>query len=113
MNLSSNLIVSSNDETNFAYKLLLANTQASKIPKAFANGSSSNIKFSKTQLSKFIQSGGFIDVLDLIINPFKNPIFNPDKMVKKLINKAYKLSKKVIINDIIKRTIDFKKYLKI
>ena len=98
-NLSSNLIGSS---TNFPHKLLLTNTQVSKIRKAFANGSSANIKFSKTQLSKFAQSGGFIDVLDLIINPDKNPIFNPDKTVKKIINKLDKLSKKRTINDIIK-----------
>ena len=52
LNLSSNLIGSSNDETNFPYKLLLTNTQVSKIRKGFANGSSANIKFSKTQLSK-------------------------------------------------------------
>ena len=99
LNLSSNLIGSS---TNFPHKLLLTNTQVSKIRKAFANGSSANIKFSKTQLSKFSQSGGFIDVLDLIINPDKNPIFNPDKTVKKIINKFDKLSKKRTINDIIK-----------
>ena len=48
--LSSNLIESSNDETNFPHKSwLLTNTQVSKIPKAFAIGSSANIKFSKTQ----------------------------------------------------------------
>ena len=37
-NLSSNLIGSSYDENNFPHKLLLTNTQASKICKAFANG---------------------------------------------------------------------------
>ena len=36
LNLSSNLIKSSNDESNFPHKLLLTNTQVSKIPKAFA-----------------------------------------------------------------------------
>ena len=36
------------------FLLLLGNTQVSKICKAFANGSSANIKFSKTQLSKII-----------------------------------------------------------
>ena len=50
------MIGNSNDETNFSYKLLLTNTQVSKI----ANGSSSDIKFSKTQLSKMIQSGGIL-----------------------------------------------------
>ena len=60
LNLSSNLTGNSNDKTNFLHKLLLNDTQVSKICKAFANGSSVNIKFSKTQLSKIVQSGGFI-----------------------------------------------------
>ena len=51
LNLSSNLIGNCNDETNFPHKTLLTHTQASKICKAFANGSSANIKFSKIQLS--------------------------------------------------------------
>ena len=59
--LSSNLIGNSNYETNFLHKLLLTDTQVSRIRKAFANGSSSNIKFSKTQFSKIIQSRrGFV-----------------------------------------------------
>ena len=37
---------------------LLTDIQGLKIRKAFANGSSANIKFSKTQLSQIIQSGG-------------------------------------------------------
>ena len=48
LNLSSNLIINSNNETNFPHKLLLTNTQVSKLRKAFANGWSTNIKFSKT-----------------------------------------------------------------
>ena len=36
----------------------LTDIQGLKIRKAFANGSSANIKFSKTQLSQIIQSGG-------------------------------------------------------
>ena len=46
LNLSSNLIRNSNDETNFPLNLLLTNTQVSKICYAFANGSSANIKIS-------------------------------------------------------------------
>ena len=56
MNVSSNLVGNSNDETNFPHKLFLNDTQISKIRKAFANGLSANIKFSKTQLSQMIQS---------------------------------------------------------
>ena len=59
LNFSSNLIGSCNDETNFPHKLLI-DTQVSKICKAFANGSSANMKFSKTYFSKTEQSGGFI-----------------------------------------------------
>ena len=44
LNLSSNVIGNSNDETNFPHKLLLTNLQGSKIHKAFANGSSANTK---------------------------------------------------------------------
>ena len=55
LNFLSNLIGNSNDETNFPLKLLLTDTQVSKIRKAFANGSSANIKFSKTHLCKIVQ----------------------------------------------------------
>ena len=47
LNLSSNVIDHSNDESNFQNKLLLTDTQFLRLPKAFANGSSANIKFSK------------------------------------------------------------------
>ena len=50
VNLSSNFSGSSNEETNFPHKLLLTNTQVSKICKAFANGSSTNIKFSENSI---------------------------------------------------------------
>ena len=58
--LSSNLIGNSNYETNFLHKLLLTDTQVSRIRKAFANGSSSNMKLLKTQLSQVVQLGGFL-----------------------------------------------------
>ena len=44
LNLSSNLIGSSNHETNFPHKLLLTNTQVLKLCKAFSNHSSAEIK---------------------------------------------------------------------
>ena len=47
-------------ETNFPHKVLLTNRQVSNLRKAFANHSSADIKLSKTQLSKMIQSGGFL-----------------------------------------------------
>ena len=63
MNIGLNLIGSSNDEINFSHKLLLTNTQVSKVPKAFTNGSSANIKFSKIYLSKMILWGGILGEL--------------------------------------------------
>ena len=54
------MIGSSNDETNFPHRLLLTNTQVSRLCKAFANNSSANIKLSKTQLHKKGQSERFI-----------------------------------------------------
>ena len=63
LRLSQNMIGDSSDETNFSHKLLLTNRQISNIRKAFSSHSSPDIKFSKTQLSKMIQSGGFLDRL--------------------------------------------------
>ena len=48
------------DETNVSYKLLLANRQVSNLDRAFTNYLSTDIKLSKTQISKMIQSGGFV-----------------------------------------------------
>ena len=59
--LSSNLIGNSKDKTKFSHKLLSTDTQVSKIRKPFANGSSANTKFSKTSMSKLIQSEIIID----------------------------------------------------
>ena len=58
--ISPNMIGDSNDKGNFPHGLLLTNRQVSSIRKAFSNNSSPDIKFSKTQLSKMIQSGGFL-----------------------------------------------------
>ena len=61
--LSPNMIGDSNNKDNFPHELLLTDGQVSGIRKAFANNSSVDIKFSKTQLSKMIQSGGFLGKL--------------------------------------------------
>ena len=60
LRLSSNMIGNSDDETNFPHELLLTNRQVANLRKAFANNSSTDIKLSKTQLSKMMQSGGFL-----------------------------------------------------
>ena len=55
--ISSNVVGNSNDENNFMHKLVLSNTQGRKLCKAFANGSTANIKLSLTQLHKIGQLG--------------------------------------------------------
>ena len=60
LRISSNMVGNSNDNTNFPHELLLTNRQVANIRKAFANHLSTDIKFSKIQLSKMIQSGGFL-----------------------------------------------------
>ena len=55
LNLSSNVIDNSNVASNFPHKVLLTNTQVSRLCKAFANGSSPNTKLLKNQLSRIGQ----------------------------------------------------------
>ena len=50
--LPSNVVGDFNDENNFSHKSLLTNIQASNLRKAFANGSSANMKLSITQWHK-------------------------------------------------------------
>ena len=59
LRISSSIVGNSNDNTNFSHELLLTNRQVANIYKAFAKNTSTDIKLSKTQLSKMIQSGGF------------------------------------------------------
>ena len=63
LRISSNMVSRSNDNTNFPHELLLTNRQVANIRKAFAKNTSSDIKLSKTQLSKMIQSVGFLGYL--------------------------------------------------
>ena len=58
LRLSSNMI--EDNETDFPHKLLLTNRQVVNLRKAFTNKSSTDIKLSKIQLSKMIQSGVFL-----------------------------------------------------
>ena len=58
LRLSSNMI--GNNETNFPHKSLLINRQVANLCKSFSNHLSADIKLSKTQLSKMIESGGFL-----------------------------------------------------
>ena len=61
LRLSSNMV--GDNETNFPQTLSVTNSQVSNLRKAFANHLSTDIKLSKTQLSKMIQSGGFLGKL--------------------------------------------------
>ena len=58
LRLSSHMI--GDNENNFPHKLLLTNRKVSNLRKAFAYHLSADIKLSKTQLSKMIQSRGFL-----------------------------------------------------
>ena len=60
LRLSANMIDNSDDKVNFPHELLLTNRQVANLRKAVANSSSTGVKLSKTQLSKMIQSGGFL-----------------------------------------------------
>ena len=52
-----------NNETNFPHNLLLTDRQVAILHKSFASHSWTDIKLSKTQLSKMIRSGGFLSRL--------------------------------------------------
>ena len=45
---------------NLLHELLLTTRQKTKIGNAFNNNTSTDIKFSKAQINKIIQSGGFL-----------------------------------------------------
>ena len=67
-------------------KFLLIYRQVSKFPRAFANDSSANIKLSKSDLSRIIQSGGLVDIflepLQKAGLPLMNNVLTPlDKSV--------------------------------
>ena len=67
LSLSSNMVGNSDGEANFPHKLLLTNRQVANLRKAFANYLSSDIKLSRTQLSKIIQLEKF---LSRLLGPF-------------------------------------------
>ena len=54
------MIGDSNDKTDFPHELILTDRQVLNLRKAFANNWSADMKSLKTQLSKMIQSGGFL-----------------------------------------------------
>ena len=51
------------DENDLPHELLLTTRQKTKLRNAFNNNTSTNIKLSKTQIAKIVQSGGFLGSL--------------------------------------------------
>ena len=49
LKISSNVVGDSNDKNNFMHKLFFTNTHVSRLSNTFVNGSSANMKLSKTQ----------------------------------------------------------------
>ena len=86
LRISSNMVGNSNDNTNFPNKLLLTNRQVANIRKAFAKNTSIDIKLSKTQLSKMIQSRGFL--LGKLLGPLLKTGFPLMKSVIKPLAKS-------------------------
>ena len=66
LRLSSNMNGNFDDETNFPHKLSLTYREVANLGKAFTNYTPVNIKLSKTQLSKIVESGGF--VVDFLVH---------------------------------------------
>ena len=51
LKISSNVVGDYNDENNFPHKLLLTNTQISRLRKAFAKNYSANIKLTNNSIA--------------------------------------------------------------
>ena len=83
LRISSSMVGNSNDNTNFPHRLLLTNRQVANIRKAFAKNTSTDTKLSKTQLSKMIQSAGF---LGRLLGPFLKKWITSNKKCNKTIS---------------------------
>ena len=85
LRLSSNMIGNPNDETKFPHKLILTNRQVINLCRNGANKSSTDIKLSKTQLFKMIQSSKF---LGRLLGPLLNTSLPLMKAVIQLLAKS-------------------------
>ena len=73
------------NETNFPHRFLLTNRQVPDLRKAFADHLSTDIKLSKTQLSKMTQSGRFVGRL---LDPLLKAGLQIKNVIKKLAKNA-------------------------
>ena len=89
LRLSSNMIGNSDDNANFPHELLLTNRQVANLRKDFAKNTPTDIMLSKTQLSKMIQSGGF---LGRLLGPLLRTGLPPMKSVIKPLAKIVLVS---------------------
>ena len=85
LRLSSNMIGNPNDEAKFPHKLILTNRQVINLCRNGANKSSTDIKLSKTQLFKMIQSSKF---LGRLLGPLLNTSLPLMKTVIQLLAKS-------------------------
>ena len=74
------------NEINFPHELLLTDRRVSILRKSFANNSSIDIKLSKSQLSKIIQSRGF---LSRLLGPLLKTVLPLIKNVIKPLAKSF------------------------
>ena len=86
LRLSSNMIGNPNDETKFPHKLILTNRQVINLCRNVANKSSTDIKLSKTQLFKMIQSS---KSLGRLLGPLLNTSLSLMKTVIQLLAKSF------------------------
>ena len=103
LNLSSNVIGYSNDETSFPHKILLTNATVLRICKDFANGSSAIIKFLKTQLPKMVQwDRSLFNAMDKTIRP--GLTFSAELVKNKCFSKALLQTENNLLNNKIIRS---------
>ena len=90
LNLSSNMTDNSNDETNFLHELVLTDSHVSRFRKTFANNLSATTKLWKPELSKIVQSGGFIfNLLNVLVSPLNGSNFLKNLYKELIENKVY------------------------
>ena len=86
LRLSSNIISNFHDKINFPPELLLTDRQATNLCKAFVNYLSTDVMLSKTNLSKMIKSGGFLDRILGILLKTRLPLMeNIVKLIAKIV----------------------------